>query len=198
MKMRERADIIKDICEYINQDEDTKAINILLSEYKFIPMGENKSRNYNHFEKLQVFLRDGFTDRYSGAKLFFPPVLKILSTKLPQDFPYQKNWRLDKCHIAYWELIPTIDHIIPVSRGGKDEFDNWICTSQLRNSIKSNWLLEELGWKLHGPRDLKVWDGMLNWFIEQVNKNNKYLDDTYIKPWYKAIAKANLILDAGV
>jgi hypothetical protein len=22
------------------------------------------------------------------------------------EFPYQKNWKFDECHIAYWELIP--------------------------------------------------------------------------------------------
>jgi len=193
LNMREKADIVKDVCEFISHADLTKATKTLSLEYKFTPTGENKSRNYNHFEKLQVFLRDGFTDRYSGTKLIFPPVLKILSTEIPQDFPYHKNWKPDKCHIAYWELIPTIDHIIPVSRGGPDEFDNWVCTSQLRNSIKSNWLLEEIGWQLHSPRNINDWDGMLYWFIEHINKNKFHLTDNYIKPWYRAIVKSKLV-----
>lgn len=191
--MKDKTAIIQDVCKFINETDYLSAQNILSQEYKFTPTGEFKSRNYNHLDKLKVFIRDGFTDRYSGNKLIFPPVLKIISNILPEAFPYHPNWRLDKCHIGYWELIPTIDHIIPVSRGGKDVFDNWVCTSQLRNSIKSNWLLEEIGWKLYEPRDLNKWDGMLYWFIEYINENKQYLTDTYVNPWYKAVIKANLI-----
>ena len=75
---------------------------------------------------------------------------------------------MSECHLAYWQLFPTVDHIISVARGGAGEESNWVCTSQLRNSAKSNWLLEELGWQLHEPGDLKEWDGLLKWFIWKV------------------------------
>lgn len=24
------------------------------------------------------------------------------------------NWKMSECHLAYWHLLPTIDHIIPI------------------------------------------------------------------------------------
>jgi len=92
--------------------------------------------------------------------------------------------------LAYWHLLPTIDHIIPISRGGLDEESNWVCTSQLRNSAKSNWLLEELGWRLHKAGDLKDWDGLLEWFMEYIAVNPKTLADGYINSWYLAAKRA--------
>ena len=47
----------------------------------------------------------------------------------------------------YWELIATIDHYLPVTRGGVDAPPNWMTTSQARNSAKLNWTVDELGWK---------------------------------------------------
>jgi hypothetical protein len=191
--MEDKTNVIECVCNFLSQADLLSARNVINSNYKHIPTGEYKSRNYNHSDKLKVFVRDGFIDRYSGKRLVFPPVLKIISSILSEDFPYHPNWRLDKCHIGYWELIPTIDHIMPVSRGGKDEFDNWVCTSQLRNSIKSNWLLEEIGWQLHEPGDLNKWDGMFYWFVEYIKENQGYLSDTYIKSWHKAIINSHLI-----
>ena len=30
---------------------------------------------------------------------------------------------------AYWEFVPTIDHIVPVALGGEDNTDNYATTS---------------------------------------------------------------------
>ncbi|NCD42316.1 MAG: hypothetical protein EOL88_09520 [Bacteroidia bacterium] len=90
-----------------------------------------------------------------------------------------------RCH-RYWQLLPTVDHIVPVSRGGYDEESNWVCTSQLRNSAKSNWLLEELGWQLHDPGDMKEWDGLINWYLMYVEKKPDTLDDSYMRAWHGA------------
>ena len=95
---------------------------------------------------------------------------------------------MSKTHIAWWELIPTVDHVEPVAREGADKEENWVCTSQLRNSAKSNWTLEKLGWKLHDSADSN-WDGMMSWFMDYVSKNKRVLKDPYIKKWYKAAEK---------
>ena len=179
-------DAIKSACQKISDERLDDAKKIINEEYPFTPF-ENKGRQYTEVQKTEVFLRDGFIDRYSGAKLVYPPVLKILSHLMPDEFPYQKHWKTSECHIGWWELIPTIDHLIPVSRGGKDEKENWVCTSQLRNSAKSNWSLEELGWELHDSGDIKNWDGMMAWFMDYVSKNKHMLeDDAYIAKWHKA------------
>ncbi|EPJ56206.1 MAG: hypothetical protein OFPI_00970 [Osedax symbiont Rs2] len=82
-------------------------------------------------------------------------------------------------------MLPTIDHVIPVSRGGEDSETNWVCTSQLRNGSKSNWLLEELGWSLNDPGKLNDWDGMINWYISYLDDNPQYLSNKYIYAWYR-------------
>jgi 5-methylcytosine-specific restriction endonuclease McrA len=182
-------DAIKSACQKISDGRLDSAKKIINEEYPFTSL-KNKGRQYTEVKKTEVFIRDGFIDRYSGDKLVYPPVLKILSKLMPHEFPYQKHWKMSNTHIAWWELIPTIDHQIPVSRGGEDKKENWVCTSQLRNSAKSNWTLEELGWELHDSGDNKNWDGMMSWFMDYVSKNKHVLkDDPYIKKWYKAAEK---------
>ncbi len=145
---------------------------------------ERKSRSLTH--SLSVFSRDGFVDRYSGKRLVFPGVLLLLSRLYPQEFPYHRNWKMDSTHFAYWELSPTLDHIIPLARGGQDIGSNLVTTSMLRNQAKANWTLEELGWKLLPPGDLGDWDGLMNRFIEIVRANTNVLKDPKIRKWHAA------------
>mgnify|MGYP006891722181 FL=1 len=55
----------------------------------------------------------------------------------------------------------------------------------LHNSIKSNWTLEQLNWKLYEPGKLEDYDGLTSLFIQLVNANKDMLKDNYIKKWYK-------------
>ena len=109
-------------------------------------------------------MRDGFIDRYSGDRLIFLPVFRILSAVLPSDFPYHPNWKTDVTHPAYWEIAATVDHLVPVTRGGTDDESNLIATSMAHNFAKMNWTLEELGWHLRRPGDLQKSDGLIHWF----------------------------------
>ncbi|WP_196590625.1 HNH endonuclease domain-containing protein [Pectinatus frisingensis] len=136
---------------------------------------------------LQIFVRDGFIDRYTGNKLIFPGTLRILSELMPQEFPYHLNWKMDACHIAWWQLSPTIDHILPIARGGNNEPDNLVCTSMLKNKTKDNFLLDELGWNLFPAGDFEKWDGLINWFIKYVENNRSILNCNYIANWYKPV-----------
>jgi 5-methylcytosine-specific restriction endonuclease McrA len=43
----------------------------------------------------------------------------------------------------------TIDHVIPRSRGGKNEWTNVVAACRRHNMQKGDRLLEELGWRLH-------------------------------------------------
>lgn len=180
-----KSKIIKQVCNAISSKEVAKAKLILEKSYPFKVLGKSK-RSYTKRQMTRVFLRDGFIDRYSGERLVFPPVLRLLSNEMPKEFPYHKNWKMSECHIAYWQLYPTIDHIIPVSRGGIDEESNWVCTSQLKNSAKANWLLEELDWELHEAGNLKEWDGMISWFIDFMEKSPKNKEDNFLDFWYNA------------
>ena len=88
-------------------------------------------------------------------------------------------------HNAYWEFIPTVDHIYPVALGGADSEENWATTSMLHNSIKNNWTLEQLNWELYDAGNYEEWDGLTALFIELVNSDKSLLEDSYIKKWYK-------------
>ncbi len=130
------------------------------------PVRLDRAIHQSNKESTRVFVRDGFLDRYTGERLIFPPVLRVLSIVLPDKFPYHPNWKTVVTHPAFWKVGATIDHVVPVTRGGADDESNWVTTSMARNSAKMNWTLEELGWTLHPPGNFGEWDGLLHWFLE--------------------------------
>jgi hypothetical protein len=189
MKMKNKCEAIQKVCDALIEGNKTLASSIVRSEYPF----EKKSfagRKYKEFESTQIFIRDGFIDRYSGAKLIFPPVLRLLSRSLPEEFPFHPNWKMSESHSAYWELSPTIDHIVPVARGGADIETNWATTSMLKNGAKANATLEELGWILLPSGDFRQWDGLISWLMEYIKLEPEHLQDAYIKRWYSAAFRA--------
>ena len=103
-------------------------------------------------QKMKQFKADGFIDRYSGDKLINPGILKVLSFYFPEEFPYHPHGKMTEGHIAYWELIPTIDHIYPIAKGGHDDKSNWVTTSMKNNSIKSNYTIDEIHWNNLGKK----------------------------------------------
>ena len=105
---------------------------------------------------------------------------------LPEEFPYHPHGKMTEGHIAYWELFPTIDHIVPIAIGGRDEPDNWATTSMLNNAVKSNWSLEQLRWSLYPAGDFNEWDGLTKLFVMLVENDELLLKDNYIKSWYNA------------
>jgi len=102
-------------------------------------------------------------------------------------FPFHTNWKMSNCHIAYWNYMPTYDHVIPIARGGMDKEENIVTTSQIMNSAKSNFLIDELGWELYNPGKIDEWDGMMQWYIQYRDKNISILEDKYIKSWNNAL-----------
>lgn len=95
------------------------------------------------------------------------------------------HWKMEECHNAYWEFIPTVNYIYPVALGGADSEENWATTSMLHNSIKDNWTLEQLNWKLYDAGNYEEWDGLTALFIELVKADKTLLEDSYIKKWYR-------------
>lgn len=63
--------------------------------------------------------------------------------------------------------------------------ENRATTSMLHNSIKSNWTLEQLGWKLYEAGDYAQYDGLTGLFIKLVSGDEGLLRDDYIRRWYK-------------
>ncbi len=178
-----KAEIIEKISERLIDEDKDGAKGIISDEYSFTVL-KRDSRTYTVKQKMEQFTRDGFIDRYSGEKLVNPGMLKVISVYFPDEFPYHPHWKTTETHQAYWELVPTIDHIIPIANGGKDVPENWATTSMLNNSIKSNWTLEQLRWQRYPRGKIEEWDGLSYDFVEIVSMDGNLLKDNYIKKWY--------------
>ncbi len=190
----QKALIIKNLCDLLLNEKKNECIDFASSHYPFANNSISK-RQYSRYEMCKVFLRDGFIrdgfiDRYSGDKLIFPGIIKLLTLEFPDIFKYHRNWKMTETHTVYWELFPTIDHLIPIARGGQDLESNWVTTSMIRNSAKSNWTLEELNWKLHDSGQLNEWNGLINCFLDLSDKNSLYEKDSYISAWKVALLRA--------
>lgn len=177
-------EIIEDILMEVKNDNIETGRRIILEEYPFQPAIVHK-RQYSEKQKMEQFKRDGFIDRYTGEKLVNPGVLKVISFFYPKEFPYHAHWKMTDTHVAYMELIPTIDHIVPISKGGSDSIENWVTTSMNKNAKKSNWTLDEIGWKLYPAGNIDDWDGLTKLFISLVEKYPHVLTDNYIAKWYR-------------
>jgi 5-methylcytosine-specific restriction endonuclease McrA len=183
-----KAEVIKAVCDALQREGAGAAKEVARHCCPFLPKARTL-RQYRASDALRVFIRDGFIDRYSGQRLVFPGVLRLLSEILKEDFPFHPNWRTDLTHAAYWSLFPTVDHIGPVSKAGADNDQNWVTTSQLKNSAKGNWTLGELGWDTFPPGKFEEWDGLLGWFLDYVKAHPEHLRHPYLKAWYAAGVK---------
>jgi hypothetical protein len=148
-----------------------------------VPKKARAKRTFTSRIAIGLFLRDGYVDRYNGERLVFPGTLKVLSEIMPEVFPAHPNWKLTESHIGFWTLFPTIDHVVPVARGGDDDADNWATTSMATNMQKSSSTLEELGWQLHPGGDCEQWDGLTGRFFELADLYPQAVSTKYIQNW---------------
>jgi hypothetical protein len=185
----DKAEVIHRVCQALARNEQGAASALAKESYPFRPAA-NGGRKYSAHQMTRVFLRDGFVDRYSGTRLVFPGTLRLLSQLMPEEFPAHPNWKMSDSHIVYWELFPTIDHVVPVARGGTDDDSNWVTTSMLRNAAKANWTLEELGWSLLPAGNVREWDGLMAWFVDYTRKHPKMILDRYLTRWRLAALRA--------
>ncbi|MEM9423600.1 MAG: HNH endonuclease, partial [Spirochaetota bacterium] len=89
----EHIDILIRVAECIKNGQKEYARSIIKKEYQhnYIPYAK---RIMTAYEKLNIYINDGFIDRYSGKKLLFPNVLRIFSYELGKEFPFQPNWKM--------------------------------------------------------------------------------------------------------
>lgn len=177
--------VITGVCESLSRGQHDEASGILREQYPFLPI-LSAGRRYSVSQLMRLHWRDGFVDRYTGSRLVFPGTLRLLSKLLPAEFPFDSHWKTDKCHIAYWELFPTLDHVVPISRGGMDDSSNWVTTSMGRNAAKANFTLEGLEWTLRPAGNNREWDGLTSWFLDWARKDSTVLSDPYLLRWHKA------------
>ena len=180
-----RVEVLVQAVAYLNGGEVDSAKRIIDEEYPFVPV-ERRGRRYTVQQMVEQFFRDGFIDRYSGERLVNPGVLRAISEMIPDAFPYQAHWKTGECHLAYWNDHPTIDHICPLSLGGEDGPENWATTSMMRNSLKGNFTLEQMGWVLQERGDIREWDGLSKVFVDLVEREKALLQVGRIRNYYTA------------
>ena len=117
---KDKSIIISEVATMLLMNNHTYARELINKNYPHEHF-EIEKRTYTLEQKMHQFINDGFIDRYTGNKLLNPGILKIISHYFPKDFPYHPHWKMNETHIAYWELIPTIDHIYPIAKGGQDD-----------------------------------------------------------------------------
>ena len=137
--------------------------------------------------QLKVFKRDSYSCQFCGKLTIFVPVLRLLSIQFPADFPFHTNWKMENCHIGYWRDSASCDHLIPVARGGTSDLANLVTACYMCNSIKQNWLIEELRWEIQAPQD-SSWDGLTSHYPLLL----KAVGDTsdYHRAWRAAVASS--------
>jgi hypothetical protein len=182
-----KADTLAEVCMAVDVGSRSAAARLLREKLPFEPI-EKIERRYSKLEMMNIFNNDGFLDRYSGKRLVFPGTLRLISIYFKDEFPFHTNWKTSESHFAYYELCPTIDHVVPVTRGGSDTSENLVTTSQLLNSAKANFTLEELGWRKHDAGRLEEWDGLTEWFLRQTEKRPDILKNSYISDWRRVAA----------
>lgn len=107
-----------------------------------------------------IYERDRYQCRYCGARTVLTPVMRLLSTAYPREFPYHKNWKAGDVHPAIEIVSATHDHVEPVTRGGDSlNPDNIVTACWVCNSAKGNLPLDALGWTLRNP-DNDAWHGL--------------------------------------
>ena len=181
-RQNEKDENMVEIAELLIQGRLAEAKTIAKRNYPFEIRTISK-RQIGKRKSLLIFIKDGFIDRYSGEKLFHPGYLRILNELLPYEFPFHPHGKTGECHDIYWDKLPSIDHLIPIYRGGKDYEENMVTTSMKRNLAKNNSLLEEIGWSLYPRGDFNEWDGCTTKFVQLVEKYST--GSKYIYDWYR-------------
>lgn len=147
-------------------------------------------------KQIEVYYRDHFIDRYTGEHLIFPGALLLLGELYPDAFPKAgagAGWRIGKCHWIYWRLWPTVDHVVPIAKGGAAlDISNLVTTCQMINTAKGAWTDDAappaIRFQLIDEATVQKdpWNGLLNWFTSTMNNNPKLLGrDAGIDRWYR-------------
>jgi hypothetical protein len=92
------------------------------------------------------------------------PLLMLVSSLYPKEFPFHPNWRRGEIHPAFWTRGAESDHLVPVAAGGDpDALDNRVTACAVCNTRKADHLLEELDWVLKDAVALD-WDGLIGFY----------------------------------
>ncbi|MDQ2959802.1 MAG: HNH endonuclease [Candidatus Dormibacteraeota bacterium] len=109
---------------------------------------------------LAVFWRDHWTCRYCGGRTIFTPVMALLGTLFPDQFPFHRNWKGGQTHPAVVARSAVVDHVIPGAHGGSwADPENLATACWPCNARKGDLTIRQLGWDLR-PIEPSERDGL--------------------------------------
>lgn len=78
--------------------------------------------------------------------------VRVSAPSLREPISQSKKWlvhkRFDNTCVYCGSPSEEVDHVIPVSRGGTNDFSNLVASCQRCNRVKSDRTLAELGWEM--------------------------------------------------
>ena len=83
-------DALVETCAALSCDNVERAAEIVRTKYPHRPPIE-KRKSFAKNKQIEIFMRDGFINRYSGERLLYPGAVHVLTKMLPEVFPYQTN-----------------------------------------------------------------------------------------------------------
>ena len=133
--------------------------------------------------QYEIFCRDNWHCRYCSDSVFFSPILKILETISPDHGYYHPNGKTGEMLPLFANKFASIDHIIPVTKGGVNDIDNYV-TSCWECNLKYGNTSHDGGKPLPSPINTTntKWDGFCSLYPKISNKQDE---------WTKIILKLN-------
>lgn len=199
MKVSETSEALSAVAGRLMVDDLDGARRVAEDRLSFVPR-RRESRALTVRRMTAVMIRDGFIDRYTDQVVWHPGALRLLSLLMPEHLPWHAHGKLESSHIIHWDLAPSIDHVVALTRGGSHCLDNWVTTSWANNLQKSNSSLEQTRWSLHPPGRVEEWDGYLGWFIAEVDRKPDLRKVAYLRRWHGAacavLSERGINLDA--
>jgi hypothetical protein len=129
-------------------------------------------------QKLRIYERDGFVDRYSPERwrLVNPGALRVLSLRLGPLMATELSTHNIPAKYAtnspvWFDVWPAVDHVDARAYGGSNDATNLITCSWWRNAAKGSRELDETGWEVQEAGSLEEWDGLTAWFQDQVTRD---------------------------
>ena len=125
--------------------------------------------------QYQVFCRDKWHCRYCNDAVFFSPILKVLESISPGHGYYHPNGKSDEMLTLFANKFASIDHIIPVTRGGENSIENYVTSCWECNLMYGN-KTHKKGKPLPNPINSSgtKWDGLSSLYPKLLDQDDKW------------------------
>ena len=132
-------------------------VMVLNNDYSFMSfMSLKKALRLIYLGKAEPLAHSGTTNSFSGFMQtpLILRLLKLIRAVFKREVPYSKGgvFTRDDNTCQYCGKLtdmrnnkPTIDHIVPQSKGGKSTWDNCVCACKECNATKADKSLRESG-----------------------------------------------------